>query len=139
MAENNWNEEYHARRCAVRNIPTALFFVMFCGLEVYLSWKILGRPFQAYNFFAVLRNVVVIAACAQSLMMFTCFRERLVVGTVLVRFAIGLVFGFVPLFVNPIAGLLRFGNLALWVFALLVSLSMLFSAIQRPKQVSSYR
>jgi len=70
MAEKHWHEEYHAQRFAVRNMPTASFFVMFCfcALEVYLSWKLLDRAFQAYNFFAVLRNVVVIAACTQSLM-----------------------------------------------------------------------
>ena len=113
-------------------IHTSIIFVTFCALEVFLSWKVLGKGFQEYSLFDVLRDVAVIAACAKFLLMYRCLRERFVVGLVIFRFVVGLVSGFMLNLVNGVAGLVRAGDLALWVLALLVSLSMLIQSAWNP-------
>src|SRR5260370_5304698 len=98
MARTRSDEEFHARHCAVRDVRSALVFVFFCALEVYLSWRALGKTVPRYGLLGILRDVAVIAACFKLLAMYRCFRERFVVGLIMLRFVIGLIFGFISIF-----------------------------------------
>ena len=43
MSQDQSNDQLQTRLCAVRNTLTALFLIALCALEVYLSWKVLGK------------------------------------------------------------------------------------------------
>lgn len=132
MIRDQSNEEFHARNCAIANSRTSIIFVAFCALEVFLSWRVLGKTFPAYNLVGVFRDIVMIMVCAKLLLIFRCFRERLVVGIVMLRYVISLVSGFMPTVFNRAAGPIRSVDLALWVLALIVSLSMLIHSARKP-------
>lgn len=130
------DRDFHSQNCAITNIRTSMIFVAFCGLEAFLSWRVLGNAFPEYNLLNVLRDFVVIAVCAKFLLMFRCSRERFVVSLVILRYVIGLTSASMPTVVNRVAGLVRIGDFALWVLALIVSLSMLVQAARSPNAKS---
>jgi hypothetical protein len=132
MTYNQQNEEYHARNCAITNIRTSLIFVAFCAVEVFLSWRELGKVLPIYSQFNVLRDVFVIVACTQLLQMYRCFQERFVISLVILRYVIALVSAFMPTPMNRVADLVGIGDLTLWVLALIVSLSMLVQSARNP-------
>ena len=132
MTQIQTNEAFHSRYCAVRSMRMALIFVAFCTLEVFLSWKTLGKSFSEYSIFEILRDIAVIGACVIFMLMYKCFWERFVIGLIIVRYVTGLVTGFAPHIIDPFSGLVRLGNLALWVLALIVSLSMLVQSAWNP-------
>ena len=132
MTYNQQNEEYHTRNCAITNVRTSIIFVAFCAMEVFLSWRELGKVLPIYSQFNVLRDVFVIVACAQLLQMYRCFQERFVVSLVILRYMIALVSAFMPTLINRAAGFLGVVDLALWVLALIVSLSMLVQSARNP-------
>jgi hypothetical protein len=132
MIRDQSNEEFHARNCAIANSRTSIVFVAFCALEVYLSWRVLGKAFSPYNLVGVFRDIVMIMVCVKLLLIFRCFRERSVVGIVMLRYVISLASGFVPTLFNQAAGPIRSADLALWVLALIISLSMFVQSAQNP-------
>jgi hypothetical protein len=131
MTQGQSNQEFHAQYCAVKNVRVALFLVAFFAWEVFLSWEVLDKAFSRSSLYDEFWRVVTIAACAKFLAMFRCFPERFVVGVVMLRLVIGLVCGFFPILINPVAGLVRSGNLGLDVFALITSLGMAVLSTQR--------
>ena len=131
MTQAQSGEEFHARECALRNVQGALIFVAFCALESFIVWREVDRAVRGNTLIDVLRDVAVITVCAKLLLMYKCFRERFVVAIVILRYAIGLISDFMPALFNRAAGLVWAGYLALWFLALLVSVSMLFSAARK--------
>jgi hypothetical protein len=126
--------EMHARICAVRNVRIALFLVGFFTLEVFLSWRALGKPFLEHNLYDLLfRIVLLIVVFPLLLNLSRCVPERFVLGIVTVRFVTGWVIEFAPNLVDPVAGFVRQCNLVLWILALLTSLTMLVSSFSNPK------
>ena len=86
-------EEVHSRYCAIQNTRTVLVVIAFCALEVFLSWKGLGKNFPSYNLIVPLRDIAVLVACVRLIVIFTCVRERLVISVIMVRSLVGLVSG----------------------------------------------
>jgi len=75
--------------------------------------------------------VVVVAMLAKWLVAFTCFRERLVFGLVIVSMVAAEVERFVPSIVSQHVETVKSGHLALSLLGLLVSLTMLVQS--RPR------
>jgi hypothetical protein len=126
--------EMHARICAVRNVRIALFLVGFFTLEVFLSWKALGKPFLDHNLYdLIFRIVLLIAVFPVLLNICRCVPERFILGIVTIRFVTGWVIELAPNLVEPVAGLVRQCNLMLWILAFLTSLTMLVSSLSNPK------
>ena len=120
------DKEFHARYCAVKNIRTALFFVAFFTLEVFVSWRGLDGPFRHPSLIELPFIIVTVAIGLRLLLMFRCFIERLVLGLSLINIVTGVVSAYVPAIgMGPFADLIRSGKLSLWVFVLIVSLGML--------------
>src|SRR6185437_10771275 len=121
--------EVHSRYCANRNLWVAFAFVAFCLMEAILSWRSLGKEQSAQPVgIILLGHGVAIAVLAQLLVVFKCLRERIVLSLGIVRLAEGLFGGLAPGWVSPVAVTLRPANLALWVLAGIISLTMLVSA-----------
>jgi hypothetical protein len=119
----------HERLCANRNLPMALIVVVFCGMELVLSWRSLGRssPVEHDKLF-FLGPVIGIAVLAMLFAEFKCIRERLVLALAMIRFATGLVSNLAPGLVNPTSKLLKGSYLLLWIIATVISISMLVSS-----------
>jgi hypothetical protein len=93
---------------------------------------LLGKPFPEYSLYSALLDAALIAWCATLLVIFTCLRERLVLGLFTIRIVIGLISRFVPSLINPVAGPVRYAFLVLWILASLVTLSMFIDAVRTP-------
>lgn len=121
----------HGRLCANRNIRVALIVVAFCGMEVALSWRSLGRntPIEHDTMF-FLGHVIAIAVLVLLFTGFRCLRERLVLVLAMVKFAIGLVSGLAPALVSSTSNFAKRGDLALWVIAAALSVSMFVSSVK---------
>lgn len=135
------SESFHNRYCANRSVGTAQLFVAFCAIVLFAGWwAALGEPhpqesgafflfFQAYDLFVV---GVLFAA-------FKCVRERVVLAVSLLGPARVLLFAAVPR-LRGWAGVADRVALAAWAIALVISLSMLISALRRrnrPSQTES--
>jgi len=70
---------------------------------------------------------------AKSLVNFTCFRERLVFGLVIVSLVTGELEAFVPSVFGQHVEMVKFGRLALSLVGLLVSLTMLVQSARTPR------
>ena len=128
------DEEIHERNCPVRNPRGALFLVGFFTLEVFLSWRALGKPFPEHNLYDLLFRIVLCIAFFPFLLKASrCVPERFILGIVMFRFVTGWVIEFAPNIVEPVAGLVRQCNLVLWILAFLTSLTMLVSSLSNPK------
>lgn len=127
------DQEFHALCCSLKNTKTALFLVAFFSWETFIGWKGLHKPPEHLDLFQLLFLILVVAMLAKWLVAFTCFRERLVFGLVIVSIAISEVEGFVPSVFGQYAEMVKPVELALWVLCLLVSLTMLVQAARTPK------
>jgi hypothetical protein len=106
-------------------------------MAAFLAWEGLsGRPFSQGSLWNLSWDVVAIAACAKSILMFRCLRERLVLGIVMVRLVVELAIRSMPNLFNSNAGSVREFVFALWTGALIVSLSMLVSSVRRPVEAN---
>ena len=124
-------ENVHSRGCANRYTMTALMFVAFCALGLVMSWGVLGQENVHHNTSRFFGDLIAIVVLAQVFTTFSCLRERLVLGLLLTRFGVGLVVKFVPALSSQVGDdLLKRATLVLWTLALLVSLSMLYSALR---------
>ena len=132
-------EDIHSHWCANRSTASALGFVAFCFLGLILSWRVLGRNIAANNTSHLVADMIVIAVLAQVFAKFTCLRERLVLGLLIIRFGIGLALG-LPAFANQVGGdLWKHVSECLWIVALIVSFTMLYSSFRLRRRVITYR
>src|SRR5579859_2258888 len=106
MPDKISNEQQHKRFwCAFTHTRVALFFVVFCGWEVFLSWKGLDKPFSRASLFEIPFYILIVAVCAPIFwMIFRCFTERFVIAVGTVDLAIAVVSWLLPTLLNPVAG-----------------------------------
>ena len=97
------------------------------------SWRGLHKAPEHPSFVELLFAILVVAMLAKWLVAFTCFRERLVFGLVIVSMVTGEVESFVPSVFSQHAEMVKSGQLALSLFCLLVSLTMLVQSARTPK------
>jgi len=125
MGRNLSDQEFHALYCPVKNTKSALFLVVFFSVTAFVNWKGLHKAPDHPNLVELLFAIIVVVMLAKWLLNFTCFRERLVFGLVIISMVTGEVEGFVPSLFGPHAQRVRAGHLGLSLLGLLVSLSML--------------
>jgi len=134
MPEKISNEQQHERFwCAFTHTRVAWFFVVFCGWEVFLSWKGLDKPFSRPSLVEIPFYILVVAVYAPIFwMVLRCFTERFVIAIATVHTAITVVSWLLPTLLNPVAGLFRRAFLVLWGLAFLMSLNMPIQSVQHP-------
>lgn len=126
------DQEFHALYCPVKNTKSALFLVACFSVVAFGSWRGLHKASEHPSFVELFFAILVVAMLAKWLVAFTCFRERLVFGLVIVSMVTGEVESFVPSVFNKHAEMVKSGQLALSLFCLLVSLTMLVQSARSP-------
>jgi hypothetical protein len=126
------DREFHALYCAVNNTKSALFLVACFSLTAFVNWKGLHKGPRPPDFVMLLFAVVVVAMLAKWLVAFTCFRERLVFGLVIVSMVAAEVERFVPSIVSQHVETVKSSHLALSLLGLLVSLTILVQSAWSP-------
>jgi len=126
------DQEFHALYCPVKNTKGALFIVASFSVVVFVSWKGLHKALEHPSFVELLFGILVAAMLAKWLVAFTCFRERLVFGLVIVSLVSWEVQGFAPSVFSQHVAMVKFGELALSLVGLLVSLTMLVQSVSSP-------
>lgn len=122
---------FHGLNCANRRPGTAWLFIAFCGVMTLACWRSLGKPRQPHpGAFFVFFQVYVLLFYAFLFAALKCVRERLVLGLAVVHSVGALSFELAPGLASFTAGIPNWVNLALWLTAFVVSLSMLASASQ---------
>jgi len=132
MRRKLWDQECHALYCPVKNAKSALFLVAYFSVTAFVNWKGLHKAPKHPDFVELLFAIFVAAMLAKWLVAFTCFRERLVFGLVIVSMVAGEVERFVPSIVSPHIETVKSGRLALSLLGLLVSLTMLVQSARSP-------
>lgn len=135
MPEKISNEQQHERFwCAFTHTRVAWVFVIFCGWEVFLSWKGLDKPFSRPSLVVEIPFYILIVAVYAPIfwMVLRCFRGRFVIAIATVDTAITVVYWFLPTLLNPVAGLFRRAFLVLWGLAFLMSLNMPIQSVRHP-------
>jgi hypothetical protein len=129
------DETAHSRICPVRNVRWAVILVGFFTLEVFTSWRSLGKPFVEHNLYDLLFQIVVVSivlfpAC---LNISKCLPERFILAIVIIIFVSEWVFEYAPNLANPVEGFIREFDLVLSILAFLTSLSMSVSSLSLKK------
>ncbi len=119
------DQEFHAHYCAVKHTKSALFLVACFSLTTFVNLKGLHKAREQPDFVVLLFAILVAGMLAKWLVAFTCVRERLILGLVIVSIVAAEVETFVPSIVGPHLEAVRSGHFAASLLALLVSLSML--------------
>jgi hypothetical protein len=126
------DQEFHSLYCPVKNPRSALFLLAFFSVTAFVGWKGLHKAPEPPSFVELFFAIVVVALLARWLVTFTCFRERLVFGSVIVILATEEVESFVPSVFGRYAEIVKSGRLALSLVCLLVSLTMLVQSVRAP-------
>jgi hypothetical protein len=126
--------EDHARFCGLINAQIAAGLVGFFALMVFMSWRELGKPFLEHNLYDLLFRIVLAS------MVFPVFLrwmrrlpERFILAIVTIRIATGFIFEYAPNLADPIADLVREGDLMLWTLALITSIGLLASSLSKSR------
>lgn len=125
------SRSFHDHFCATRSVGTAAIFVGSCALVFVASWRTLGHS-PAVGAFTQVYLILGIGFC---LAVFNCVRERVVFGLWLLTPARALLFAADPNLANW-SGFAYRVDLAASAIALVVSISMLISALGRRNQPS---
>jgi len=107
------DQEFHALYCPVKNTKGALFIVAYFSVAVFVSWKGLHKAPERPDLVTLPFLIIVVAMLAKWLVAFTCFRERLVFGLVIVSLVRWEVEGFAPSVFSQHVAMVKFGELAL--------------------------
>jgi len=126
------DQEFHALYCPVKNTKSALFIVAYFSVAAFADWKGLHKAPEHPSFVELLFGILVVVMLAKWLVAFTCFRERLVFGLVIVSLVRWEVEGFAPSVFSQHVAMVKFGELALSLLGLLVSLTMLVQSARSP-------
>jgi hypothetical protein len=127
--EKTW-PAIHSRACAARSVPVASVFVAYCAIVLFAGWRSLGKgPPREHDVVFLLASFYAFALFVYWLVAFKCFRERLILVIGTIGIAKGLVARLAPDFIGPFYGLVREYMLVLEIFALIISFSMLGSAL----------
>ena len=132
------DHEVHSRICATKNARIATFLVGFFTLEVFLSWRELGKPFVEHSLYDLLFRVVLWSTVLFPILfrISRCFPERFILGIFMIRIVTGWVFEYAPNAVEPVASLVRQCNLGLHILALLTSLGLLVTSLSRSESTT---
>jgi hypothetical protein len=117
------DQEFHAQYCPGKNRKSALFLVAFFSVAAFVNWKALYKAPQHPDSIELLFVIIVVVMLVKWLVNFTCFRERLIFGLIIVNMVTGEVEGFVPSIFSQ-HETVSYGHLALSLLGLLVSLTM---------------
>jgi len=128
----------HARICAIKNTRVAAFLVGFFALEVFLSWRELGKPFVENSLYDLLFRIVLwsIVLFPVLFRVSRCLAEKFIIGIVMIRTVTGWAFEYAPNVVDAFASLVRQCNLVLYILGLLTSLGLLVSSFSSPKSTT---
>jgi hypothetical protein len=133
MAAKLSNRQRHERFCAYTHVRVAWFFVAFCALEVYSSWKAVDRPIvRPSPFNLVFYSLIVVAYAPIFLMIFRCFAERFVIAIATAHMTMAVISGFGPGLFDPLTHVISWCFFALWIIALILSMRMPIHAIRNP-------
>lgn len=129
--ENRSN--YHSRLCALRNVKTAVIFLLFCVLQAWMGWREIGESVapagQSLIFY--IAEIAVIAALVDFIVALKCLRERLVLGLAIFSFLLGLVGSLAPRALSAIpSASVKDLQFLLWLAASLVSVTLVYSAFR---------
>lgn len=125
-------QDVHLRVCANRHTKISLLFVAFCVMETLLVWRPLVNSETAdRGAVFVLGLAVTIAVLTQMLRLFRCPRERIILGLAIASFGISLISAIAPSLMLKFEPFVAHADLALWVIAFVLSLSMLVSSLSR--------
>jgi len=129
-------ERLHHRYCANRNVPTAAIFVAGCAWVLVGFWMAWVRPHTTdYGAPSLFSQACLIVGLGFCFTIFKCLRERVVLALWLLASARALLFA-------TLSSLAKWANfayrvdLAGSVIALVISVSMLMSALRRRNRPS---
>jgi hypothetical protein len=137
MKQKISDQELHALYCPVKNTKSALFLVVSFSVVAFVGWKGLHKPLESPSFVELFFAILLVSMLAKVLVAFTCFRERLVLGLVIVSLVTGEVARFGPSVFGKHRELIKSGKLALSLLGLLVSFSMLVQSLANPHPTPS--
>jgi hypothetical protein len=132
MMRNLSDQEFHALYCPVKNPKAALFLVVSFSVMTFADWKGLHKVLEQPSFVELLVVIPLVIMLAKWLVVFTCFRERLILGFVIVSIVTEEVTRFAPSGFSGHSEMIGFGKLALSLLGLLVSLTMLVQSARSP-------
>jgi hypothetical protein len=132
MSQKLSDQEFHALYCPVKDTKSALFLVAYFSVAAFVDWRGLHKAPEYSSFVELLFAILVVAILAKWLVAFTCFRERLVFGLVIVSLVTGEVARFVPSVFGKHAETVKSAKLALSLLGLIVSLSTLVQSVANP-------
>lgn len=134
MPEKLSKEQRHERFwCAFTHVRIAWVFVAFCALEAFTNWRELDKPISRPSLPELPFYILLLVVYAPIfLMIFRCFRERFVIGIGTAQTAMAVVSWFAPTLFSPLAYLIRWAFLVLWVLAFVLSLNMPVQAARNP-------
>jgi hypothetical protein len=81
------DDEVHARICPIKNARIAAFLVGFFTLEVFLSWRELGKPFVEHSLYDLLFHIVLFSIVVFPILfrISGCFPERFIICIFVIR------------------------------------------------------
>jgi len=132
MRQKPSDQEFHAPYCPLKNTKSALFLVAYFSLTAYANWKGLHKIPARPDFVELPFAMFVAVMFARWLVAFTCLRERLVLGLVIVTVVAAEVERFVPAAISQHVETVKSGHLAFSLLGLLISLSMLLQSGRSP-------
>lgn len=130
-------DDFHNSFCANRSVRTAAIFVAWCAIVAFAGWRgVEGKPHPPDSgAFFIFGEAIALLVAGLLFTMFKCLRERAVIGLSLLTPVGALLFVALP-------SLARFRPIwdgidsAVWITALVISVSMLASALRRRNQPS---
>jgi hypothetical protein len=131
-------DDTHSRICAIKSPRIAAFLVVFFTIEVFLSWRELGKAFVEHNLYDLFFRIVLwsIVLFPVLLKISRCIPERFIIGIVMIRIVTGWVFEYEPSAVQTVTSLVRQCNVALDMIALLTCLGLLISSLSNPESAT---
>jgi len=127
-------EHSRSRWCANRFPATALAFVALSTLDVFYVCRSLGKELPHSDSHYLLGSFLFVFSLPPVYMSFECLRERLVLKVFIFTYGFGFLVRVWPALIGSAASLYRPACLAAYLVALLLSLSMLYSAWRFQKQ-----
>jgi hypothetical protein len=128
------DHETHELYCPVRHVKSALFLVVCFTVTTIASWRGLHKAPETPSFVQSLFSMLVVAALIRWLFTFTCFRERLICGLMILSLLAGQVQKLLPSVIGEHSEVIRIGKLSLSVLGLVVSLTMLVQSARGSAQ-----
>ena len=128
MKQKLSDDEGHARYCPIKNVKSALFVVVSFTVILFAGWNGSHKPPGQYSLAQLLIVIFVLAMVTHWLVVFTCFRERLLLVIVIINLLTMEIQGFVPSVFSKYVEMVKSAKFASVLIGLSVSLTMLIQA-----------